>query len=120
MLLLDYWKVCPKYPTYEVSYSQRVRTIATKHEKRFYYKEWYRFININYLNEKYHAGIHQMVGWTYVPNPENKPELHHIDTIKINNHPENLMWLTKQEHIAVLDHCGEFTDMVSLLSVGSS
>ena len=98
MLLLEYWQVCPRYPKYEVSYSQKVRHVLLKKEKSFYWKEGYKFINIEGNSIKHKHGIHQMVGWTFVPNSDNKPELHHIDTVKTNNHPLNLMWVTKEEH----------------------
>jgi len=42
--------------------------------------------------------VHRLVGKTFIPNPRNKPEIDHIDTIKINNHPLNLQWVTAKEH----------------------
>lgn len=44
--------------------------------------------------------IHKLVAQAFIPNPENKPEVHHIDGNTLNNHVGNLMWVTKEEHDA--------------------
>lgn len=99
MLLLEYWKIIPRFPSYEVSYSQRVRHIRFKQIKNCYVCDGYFKMNLRSETGKYHKPyLHQLVGWTFVPNPDNKPELHHIDGVKYNNHPSNFEWLTKQEH----------------------
>ena len=42
--------------------------------------------------------LHRLVAETFVPNPESKPEVHHKDEDKLNNHFSNLQWVTKKEH----------------------
>ena len=42
--------------------------------------------------------IHRLVATHYIPNPDNKPEVDHINRIRNDNRVENLRWTTTSEN----------------------
>ena len=93
------WKECQHWRGYLVSESGEVANKKTGHilkphiEKSGYVHVW---LNRGYGNSAVH--VHRLVAETFIPNPENKPFVDHINTIRSDNRVENLRWTTPLEN----------------------
>lgn len=60
--------------------------------------EGYLFVNLWKDSKKEIGLIHRLVATAFKDNPDNLPEVHHIDFDKENNCADNLRWISKKEN----------------------
>lgn len=101
---------------YEVSNLGRIRNKKTKNIKSFVYDGHYYKFGYDYtVNKKRRKGwyrVHKAVAKAFIPNPEDKPTINHIDGDRKNNKADNLEWATHKEQSvhardALKINCGE-------------
>jgi hypothetical protein len=61
-------------------------------------RDGYRRVNLYDSNQSTRWSVHRLVAFSFIPNPENKPHINHIDGDKLNNNVENLEWVTPAEN----------------------
>lgn len=106
------WKPIPFARGYEVSNKGDVRSLPRKtvykdgrvafHQpknlKPQEVKKGYLRAEPTVDGKKVMCMIHRAVAEAFIPNPENKPQVNHIDGDKKNNCVENLEWVTNDEN----------------------
>ena len=59
----------------------------------------YRIVHLYKRNKRYVRTVHRLVALTFLPNPQRKPEVHHLDRNRANPALLNLEWLTRSENL---------------------
>ena len=70
----------------------------SKHYKRYMVASIQRDSYSTYKVDGKTVKVHRLVAKSYIPNPQNKPEVNHKDGNKQNNHVSNLEWVTSSEN----------------------
>lgn len=59
----------------------------------------YHSVRLYKEREYSHPYVHRLVAQAFIPNPDNKEQVDHINTIRTDNNVENLRWVTVTENI---------------------
>lgn len=93
-------KQIKEFPDYTVREDGVITNVTTNTIKKSRVgKNGYPVLNLynNGLNKQEY--VHRLVAKAFIPNPENKRTVNHIDGVKTNNNVSNLEWNTDSENI---------------------
>lgn len=99
----EIWKDIKGYEgIYQVSNLGRVfsvrRKLIMKPQKSGKGGLGYYQVPLTVGGKKYLAFLHKLIAEAFIPNPDNKPHVNHIDGNKKNNELSNLEWCTLKEN----------------------
>lgn len=95
----EIWKTIDGYPNYMVSNMGNVKNIKTgKMLKPTISTTGYLQIHLWKNNHEKNFKLHRLIALSFIPNPENKPCIDHINTNKMDNRVCNLRWVTHKEN----------------------
>jgi len=84
---------------YLVDEDGNIYNAKTGHKKSLYInRDGYQVLDIYENNKATRYTVHRIVAIAFIPNPENKPCVNHIDGDKTNNKVTNLEWATYSEN----------------------
>lgn len=90
--------VINSYPDYTITETGDVYSKSDKLLKGEITHDGYRRVTLYKNNKPKHCPVHRLVAETFIPNPENKPTVNHVDGNKTNNCVSNLEWCTRSEN----------------------
>lgn len=98
---MEIWKDIPGYEgVYLVSNKGNIKRISTNKILKPYENKRNGYLTINLSNKgRKNLRIHRIVAKAFLPNPNNKPYINHIDGNKKNNNITNLEWCTQKENV---------------------
>jgi hypothetical protein len=97
------WKEVINYPNYYISNNGLLKKVfkngVTLIKSYHVHKNKYKRVNLSNSEGVKYFSLHRLVANAFISNPMNKGDVNHIDGDKLNNHADNLEWVTRKENI---------------------
>lgn len=94
------WTRINGYDSYSVSTNGQIRNDITGKVKSIRVnKRGYPIVDLYSDGNRRTERVHRLVADAYIINPDNKPQINHIDGNKMNNNVDNLEWCTASENM---------------------
>ena len=97
----EVWKEIPNFDDYIINNLGKVKSFKKNSERilKPSINNGYYYVNLTNNNgKKVNKYIHRMLAELFIPNPNNLPNVDHIDTKRLNNDLFNLRWCTHSEN----------------------
>lgn len=72
---------------------------SSRYDKRRFNDTMYRRAKMWHIAKKIPTAIHRLIALTFIPNPDNLPQVNHKDGDKGNNHASNLEWCSVKQNM---------------------
>ena len=93
------WKFIIDYPNYTINFLGEVRNITTgKTLKNTISTNGYWRVGLWKNKKSIYPLVHRLIAIHFIPNPDNKPCIDHINRIRSDNRLQNLRWATYSEN----------------------
>ena len=97
---METWQQIEGHENYEISNYGRVRNRATgKMRSTHDDQRGYEQVNLYTNGKKHSCKVHRLVANAFIPNPDNLPQINHIDGNKWNNCADNLEWCSQADNL---------------------
>lgn len=100
----EMWRPIVGFPKYEVSNTGKVRSLdyrhtgVTKELRQKTDKDGYKAVRLFWNGKDKHFLVHRIVAMAFIDNPNDLPQINHIDENKGNNNIDNLEWCTAKHN----------------------
>lgn len=91
-------KMIKDFPNYEIDDQGNVRNVNTNHFVTKRLIRNYHYVDLRYNGKRKNARLGRLVAQIFLENPENKPQVNHLDGNQLNDCLKNLEWCTVSEN----------------------